>query len=243
MIANRYIPTGNTAAGGMGDVLQCTDSHLQRNVIIKKLQNGIEERRLVDEQKALAKLRSKHVVQLYDIILLADGEERKNAIVIEFIAGTDLVAGSFQVNQSYLNVLWQIASGLRDIHEAGVIHRDIKPNNIRLDKEGVIKIIDFGLARSSDAATTQSIIGTPIFMAPELWNNGTVSFDMSIDVYAFGVTCMALLGTDIPNELAARPPQGVISKSKRDISWLTCRPYRSDSCMFGDGPVEAPAND
>lgn len=208
-IATRYVPTGTTAAGGMGEIIECIDSHLQRRVIVKRLQAGIEERRLIDEQKALARLRSKHVVQLYDILDLSDGKKSDKAIVLEFIEGANLDIGSFKVGQEYLNVLWQIACGLRDIHEAGVIHRDIKPNNIRRDNEGVIKIIDFGLARSSDEAKTRSIIGTPIFMAPELWSDKTVSFDQSIDVYAFGVTCLALLGANVPTELAHRPPQAV----------------------------------
>jgi serine/threonine protein kinase len=209
MIANRYLPTGITAAGGMGEIIECIDSHLQRRVIIKRLQTGIEERRLIDEQKALARLRSKHVVQLYDILDLSDGKKRDKAIVIEFIDGANLDFGSFQVGREYLKVLWQIACGLRDIHQAGIIHRDIKPNNIRLDNEGVIKIIDFGLARSRDEAKTHSIIGTPIFMAPELWSDKTVSFDQSIDVYAFGVTCLTLLSATVPTELAHRPPQAV----------------------------------
>jgi len=208
-ITGRYEPTGATAAGGMGEIIECVDLHLQRRVIIKRLQVGVEERRLIDEQKALAKLRSKHVVQLYDIIELVDGKKRDKAIVIEFIEGENLDVASFKAGRKYLNVLWQIACGLRDIHEAGVIHRDIKPNNIRLDKEGVIKIIDFGLARSGDDAKTRSIIGTPIFMAPELWSDKTVSFDRSIDVYAFGATALALLSKNAPTELARQPPEAV----------------------------------
>ena len=208
-IAGRYEPTGATAAGGMGEIIECVDSHLQRRVIIKRLQVGVEDRRLIDEQKALAQLRSKHVVQLYDIIELADREKHDKAIVIEFIEGENLDVGSFKADRKYLNVLWQIACGLRDIHDAGVIHRDIKPNNIRLDKEGVIKIIDFGLARSDDNAKTRSVIGTPIFMAPELWSDKTVSFDRSIDVYAFGATSLALLNGSAPTELARQPPEPV----------------------------------
>jgi serine/threonine protein kinase len=208
-IANRYEPTGATSAGGMGEIIECVDTHLQRRVIIKRLQVGVEERRLLDEQKALAKLRSKHVVQLYDIVQLTDRGKPEKAIVLEYIEGKNLEIASFKADRSYLNVLWQIACGLKDIHEAGVIHRDIKPNNIRIDKEGVVKILDFGLARSHEDAKTRSVIGTPVFMAPELWTDRTISFDHSIDVYAFGATALALLGNSPPKELALRPPQPV----------------------------------
>ncbi|TRL30837.1 serine/threonine protein kinase [Methylosinus sporium] len=208
-IAGRYTPTGATAAGGMGEIIECVDTHLQRLVIIKRLQKDVEERRLLDEQKALAKLRSKHVVQLYDVVQLSDRGVPENAIVLEFIDGANLEIGSYNANRKYIHTLWQIACGLRDIHDAGVIHRDVKPNNIRLDKEGVIKIIDFGLARSEDAAKTRGIIGTPAFMAPELWSHKTISFDASIDVYAFGATAVALLSTDAPRELAQQPPRPI----------------------------------
>jgi serine/threonine protein kinase len=208
-MAGRYEATGAGAAGGMGEIIECVDLHLQRQVIVKRLQIGIEERRLLDEQKALVKLRSKHVVQLYDIIELDDRGKSEQAIVLEYIDGENLRVDSFKADLAYLKVLWQIACGLKDIHEAGVIHRDIKPSNIRIDKEGVVKIIDFGLARSREDAKTRSIIGTPVFMAPELWNDSTVSFNQSIDVYAFGATAAALLGKNPPRELAMQPPQAV----------------------------------
>ena len=208
-IADRYEPTGAISAGGMGEIIECFDLHLQRRVIIKRLQVGIQERRLIDEQKALARLRSKHVIQLYDIIELTDRRKPEKAIVIEFIDGENLEVNFFKPDRAYLNVLWQIACGLKDIHEGGVIHRDIKPSNIRVDNEGIIKIIDFGLARSGGDAKTRSIIGTPVFMAPELWSDRTVSFDQSIDVYAFGATALALLTKNPPKELAHQPPQAV----------------------------------
>jgi eukaryotic-like serine/threonine-protein kinase len=209
MISGRYEPTGGITVGGMGEIIECNDTHLQRPVIIKRLQKGVEERRLLDEQKALAKLRSKHVVQLYDVVQLSDRNRPETAIVLEYIEGNNLEIGSFKPNRNYIHTLWQIACGLRDIHAAGVIHRDIKPNNIRLDTERVIKIIDFGLARSQDTAKTRSIIGTPVFMAPELWSDKTISFDTSIDVYAFGATALALLNTSAPKELAQQPPKPI----------------------------------
>ncbi|GAB4358080.1 MAG: serine/threonine-protein kinase [Kiloniellaceae bacterium] len=209
LIADRYEPTGSASTGGMGEVIECIDRHLDRRVVVKRLQTGIEERRLLDEQRALAHLRSKHVVQLFDIVKLRDRGNEEKAIVLEYIEGKNLEPNSYAADHSYLKVLWQIAAGLQEIHDAGVIHRDIKPNNIRLDKEGIVKIIDFGLARSSDNAKTQNIIGTPVFMAPELWKDPTINFTKAIDVYAFAATAVALLNAQIPRALAMRPPGSV----------------------------------
>jgi serine/threonine protein kinase len=145
LIAKRYRTSGKVGAGGMGDIIQCHDMHLDRTVVLKTLQAGVDSRRLLDEQKALAKLRSKHVVQLFDFTEVSTGSGKVLALVLEHIEGNDLVVGSYTPNAAYLKVLWQISCGLSDIHAAGVIHRDIKPANIRLDREGVIKILDFGL--------------------------------------------------------------------------------------------------
>ena len=95
-IADRYEPPGATSAGGMGEIIECIDLHLQRRVIIKRLQADIEARRLLDEQRALAKVRSKHVVQLYDIVELTDRRKTEKAIVLEFIEGNNLGINSFK---------------------------------------------------------------------------------------------------------------------------------------------------
>lgn len=213
MIGGRYRPTGSTTAGGMGEIIECLDTRLKRRVVIKTLRVGEEERRILDEQKALAQLRSKHVVQLYDVVNFKMGSRDVIGLVLEYIDGENLDFASFKQGDDYLRVLWQIASGLSEIHAAGIIHRDIKPNNIRMDSEGVIKIIDFGLARSFDStAKTRSVIGTPIFMAPELWGSGTISFSRAIDVYAFGVTAIALLTDSFPSQLEERPPRPAVAR-------------------------------
>jgi serine/threonine protein kinase len=90
-----------------------------------------------------------------------------------------------------------------------VIHRDIKLNNIRVDREGVVKIFDFGLARSQDVAKTQGVVGTPRFIAPELWSSNTVIFDNAVDIYAFGVLALALLNKVLPTELVDLPPKQI----------------------------------
>jgi serine/threonine protein kinase len=209
MIADRYRRVGFIDGGGMGELLECFDTHLERRVILKRLQSGVEDRRLIDEYRALTSLRSKHVVQMFDLVNFAEGGNTYKAIVLEYIEGQDLAPATFEPNNDFLRVLWQIACGMKEIHAAGVIHRDIKPNNIRMDQEGIIKIIDFGLARTNSESKTRSIIGTPVFMAPELWGDETISFNRAIDIYAFGVTFISLLSANLPQSLAARPPAGI----------------------------------
>ncbi|WP_411959088.1 serine/threonine protein kinase [Pseudomonas sp. s4] len=196
LVANRYEVSPSSAAGGMGEVFTCLDTHLQRLVVIKRLQAGVESRRILDEQRALVGLRSKNVVQLYDVVNLTDRGMSETGIVLEYISGEDLCAGEFAIGREYIYALWQIASGLSDIHEAGIIHRDIKPENVRLDSEGVFKIFDFGLSRFNDDAKTNSIVGTLAYMAPELWGSKPISFSSAVDVYAFGIMCVSLIHKD-----------------------------------------------
>lgn len=191
----RYQPVvGGVAAGGMGDTACCTDLHLDRQVLIKTLKPGTDSRRIRDEVAALAEVRSKHVVQLYDVITDANGEIV--GLVEEFLTGQDLVIGGVHSFADLLRVGYPIARGIADIHEHGVVHRDIKPNNMRFDGEGCLKIYDFGLARfNGQNSHTQYIVGTPGYMAPELLvpgYGGGFQFDAAVDTFAFAVTLSAL---------------------------------------------------
>lgn len=208
-LPTRYEINGTNNSGGMGDILYCKDKHLQRDVVIKLLKNDTEQRRLLDEQCSLIQLRSKHVVQLYDVVHIGE----QIGLVLEFIQGEDLYHGEYQSDMvGLVETLWQVACGLSDIHAAGIIHRDIKPNNIRRDNADVIKVFDFGLARKLDTAKTNSVIGTVGFMAPELWRKGEVEFTTAVDVYAFGITAITLANASIPKELLEYPPQPVPHK-------------------------------
>lgn len=204
---SRYQKVEDLVPGGMGEVTLCMDGNLKRQVVVKCLQDGIEHRRLVNEQKALLELRSKHVVQLFDLIDATDNKGNSvKALVLEHIAGKALNELTFSYDITYLRTLWQIACGLCQIHSANVVHRDIKLQNIMMDGEGVIKIIDFGLAKIGSEADTVTIIGSPPFMAPELYGLPTISFDSAVDIYAFGVVALALLGFNPPSPVFARPP-------------------------------------
>jgi serine/threonine-protein kinase len=204
ILPGRYKEVGVRLRGGMGEVLQCDDLVLQRKVAIKTIPSGSDLRRIKDEISALLKLRSKHVVQVYDLLQGGDGSY---GIVQEFISGPDLSEEQTRPldTQGFYRTLWQIAAGIDDIHKQGVIHRDIKPNNMKVDPEGVIKIFDFGLARDEGAdAKTMGFVGTFGFAAPELFL-APAEFSSAIDVFAFGSTALYLLFGGIPPSMRGVP--------------------------------------
>ena len=205
-LPGRYVADGREAAGGMGDVIFCDDTHLDRKVAIKFISDERNRHRILDELKALLKMRSKHVVQVFDVVSAGD----ELGIVQEYIDGTDLseIELPFASSEIYMRALWQIAAGIADIHAIDVIHRDIKPNNMRLDPEGIVKIYDFGLARDEGHdAKTRGFVGTPYFAAPELFRFADVRFTKAVDIYAFGVTALYLATKSLPAQLKAIPPQ------------------------------------
>jgi eukaryotic-like serine/threonine-protein kinase len=208
-IPNRYVPDGRTFSGGMSEVILCNDTSLDRTVAIKVISSITETARIQDEIKALQQIRSKHVVQIFDIFIDTQDSGRKIGLVQEYLPGEDLTSLTKKKlsRDEYLKILFQISSGISDIHGENLIHRDIKPNNMKFDQEGLIKIFDFGLTRSQDAnAWTVGFRGSRGFAAPELYQNGSVFFSEAIDVYAFGMTAWFLDEPDLTIELKEIPP-------------------------------------
>lgn len=203
-LPERYRTVLGRVDGGFSRVYFCQDSHLDREVAIKFLKDPNEARRHLDELKALLQMRSKHVVQVFDIVGQADGSI---GIVEERISGDDLWDSTLPRAsvEDYLKTLWQVACGIADIHNANLVHRDIKPNNMKICPEGIVKIYDFGLARREGAdAVTQGFVGTDGFAAPELYQTGSVAFTNAVDTYAFGATAAFLQTGAIPQGLRAR---------------------------------------
>ncbi|MBU6464331.1 MAG: serine/threonine protein kinase [Bradyrhizobium sp.] len=194
----------------MSEAVVCTDTHLERQVVIKSLKPGADSKRILDELAALQSIRSKHVVQIYDVI--RDSSGNVVGIVEEYLPGDDLTSVSSPKNaDEFLRLAYPIAEGIADIHTHNRVHRDIKRQNMKFDAEDCLKIFDFGLARDAAVeASTMGEIGTPGYMAPELFSatKGTkVVFDKEVDVFAFGATLLAITLGTLPKDLKEVPPK------------------------------------
>lgn len=201
----RYKVTNENSSGGFGNVIKCLDTHLDRFVAVKSIIDPDDSPRMRDELSALMKLRSKHVVELYDVIQF---ENNDIAIVEEYVDGPSLTEIENRITsaEQLTKILWQISAGITEIHKHDVIHRDIKPGNMKIDNEGVVKIYDFGLSRSINNANTIGFKGTPVYAAPELYLP-QVEFTKAIDTYAFAVTAMCLAKTPLPTAMKTYPKQ------------------------------------
>lgn len=244
-IPDRYVPTGQKFRGGMGEVLICTDRNLDRDVAIKFIQNVTDQPRLLDEIDALQKIRSKNVVQIFDVSV-NEGSTRRIGIVQEYIPGDDLMSfleKKTLARDQYLKIIYQIASGISDIHLQGLIHRDIKPNNMKFDEENILKIFDFGLSRfTGKNDSTLGFRGTQGFAAPELYQSGFVSFTSAVDTYAFGVTALHLSGAEIPQSLSKIPPDFTNLPSFASLSInIPDRLAKMLDLTLSEDPVNRPA--
>jgi serine/threonine protein kinase len=197
-------------SGGMSSTMVCMDGHLDRLVVVKQLAEGVDPRRILDELAALQAIRSKHVVQIYDVIRDVGGNVA--AIIEEYLPGDDLTQVAPPTTPlEFLKVAYPIAEGIADIHRHGRVHRDIKRQNMKFDAEGCLKIFDFGLARDAGVnASTKGLLGTRGYMAPELFQgdeDGRVSFTPAVDTFAFAATLLVMVLGKPPACLSAQPPE------------------------------------
>lgn len=229
-LPSRYVPV-NSKNGGMSSVVQCNDTRLQRSVMIKYLDPLTDQQRLLDEIQALQSIRSAYVVQIYDVI--TDGTGNIVGVVEEFCEGRDLsdLIGLIDYQQ-FLKFGYQLISGIAEVHDHGIIHRDIKPHNVRIGNLDRLTLIDFGLARAFAGAHTVSAIGTSGFMAPELFKlhpNGSISFTTAIDVFAFASSMFLLATGGLPSAVCRRPPD--VTSDPVNFSNL---PFNVDPDLLGE---------
>jgi len=198
------------ARGGMGALYRGTHARLDRPVAIKVLAaafagSDTARRRFRREARALARLRSPHVVDVLDVLEAPDG---RPVLVTELLDGEDLGqrierTGALSIPEA-LAVAAQLADALAVAHAAGVVHRDIKPSNVFLcqtaDDSIVLKLLDFGVARlEDDAAITKTgvALGTPLYMAPEQVRKASAA-DARSDVYGAGAVLYHALAGKAP---------------------------------------------
>lgn len=203
----RFVPV-SSQSGGMSSVIKCNDTRLNRPVMVKHLDPAYDRQRLLDEIQALQSIRSDYVVQIYDVV--TDKSGVIVGVVEEYCEGVDLSESIGNIDYSkFLKFGYQLISGIAEVHDNNIIHRDIKPHNVRIGALDRSTLIDFGLARPSDGAKTVSAIGTSGFMAPELFYpnaKGAIEFSKSIDVFAFASSMYLLATGGLPADLCKRPP-------------------------------------
>ncbi len=193
--------------GGQGYVFVCDDEYLERKVAIKVMKVVSDAAVLRQEIAAVSDIRSRHVAEVYDVVHAK--RSQMVGLVQEFVPGPSLEEYVKTSHDSkLLQVAWQLASGIADIHSHRKIHRDIKPSNARFDDEGVLKILDFGMAMvDREDAETHRARGTLGFIAPEPYGSPPVPVTKAVDTYAFGVLCwyMATRGSLAPAMLETPP--------------------------------------
>jgi len=202
-------------AGGMGEVYRARDAKLNRTVAIKVLPESLATdadrlMRFEREAQMLAALNHPHIAQIYGLEG-REGQEASSCIVMELVEGPTLAdrigLGPIPFAEA-LSMATQIADALAAAHDHGIVHRDLKPANIKVRGDGVVKVLDFGLAKTLDpppssiAATTSPtlsvhatqagiILGTAAYMAPEQALGKAV--DKRADIWAFGVVLFEML--------------------------------------------------
>jgi serine/threonine protein kinase len=194
--------------GGMGAVYKARQPNLDRLVAVKVLPPEVGadasfSERFTREARALARLNHQNIVAVHDFGRAGD----LYYFVMEYVDGTTLRqlvdVGELQPEEA-LSIVPQICDALQFAHDEGVVHRDIKPDNILLDRKGRVKVADFGLAKLLDRAPadasltgTHQVMGTPHYMAPEQMQ-GSRDVDHRADIYSVGVVFYEMLTGQLP---------------------------------------------
>ncbi|MEX0692648.1 MAG: serine/threonine-protein kinase [Gemmatimonadales bacterium] len=208
-LGDRYVLADLLGRGGFAEVWKAREVTLDRDVAVKVLRpeladNAEVAERFLREARAMARLAHPHIVQIY-----ATGEhERLVWVTMQFVGGESLRTklervGALTTDEA-VRVLDEAAQALHAAHAAGIIHRDVKPDNILLDGDGRALLTDFGIARAQQATShtltgTGLILGTPHYMSPEQGGGGD-DVDQRADLYSLGVVGYQVLAGRLPFE-------------------------------------------
>ena len=202
LLQNRYEIMNRIGSGGMADVYKARDHKLNRFVAVKVLKQEFkDDKAFVSkfrvEAQAAAGLAHANIVNVYDV-----GEDRGvSFIVMELVEGITLKSyiakkGRLSVREA-TSIALQVAAGLESAHNNGIIHRDVKPQNIIISLDGKAKIADFGIARAASSDTiTSSAMGSVHYCAPEQTRGGYS--DAKSDIYSMGITMFEMLTGRVP---------------------------------------------
>jgi serine/threonine protein kinase len=220
IFARRFEIIEEIGKGGMGAVYKAYDNKIREVVALKLLKPEIASdaeiiERFRNELKLARQVSHRHVCRMYDL-----GEEWLSIYIsMEYVPGEDLksfIRRSGHLNEAKaLGLTRQILEGLVEAHRLGVVHRDLKPQNIMIDRDGNAKIMDFGIARSlhtKGVTGTGVIIGTPEYMAPEQAEGRDV--DHRADIYALGAILFEMVTGRVPFE--GQTPLSIVLKHRSE---------------------------
>lgn len=205
MIGNRYIVSKLIGEGGMADVYLAIDSVLKRQVAIKVLRGELNDdpvnlKRFQREANAITNLSHPNIVEVYDV-----GEEsNRNYIVMEYVPGKTLkqlikARGALHPDEA-INIMKQLVSATSHAHRNGIIHRDIKSQNVLIKDDGTVKLSDFGIASTSESqqqlTQTDTVMGSVHYLAPELARGHQAT--VQSDIYSLGIVFYEMLTGNVP---------------------------------------------
>jgi serine/threonine-protein kinase len=193
----KYEVVGKLGQGAMGEVFHARDPSLGRNVAVKRITAGLDadetvRRRFRREAEAAARLMHPNIVTVYEL----GTEGGQLFMAMELLDGVDLkqaiAAGRMTLDEK-VGVTLQVCEGVAFAHSHDVVHRDLKPANIRVQPDGVAKIMDFGLVRVGDSNMTRTgtLMGSPAYMSPEVLMGSRA--DARADIFSLGAVFYELL--------------------------------------------------
>jgi serine/threonine protein kinase/Tfp pilus assembly protein PilF len=258
--ADRYQIIEELGRGGMGRVYKVMDTKVKEKVALKLLKPEIASdkktiERFSNELKFARKIRHKNVCQMFDL----NEEKGIHYITMEYVPGEDLrsmirMSGQLSVGTA-VNIAKQICEGLTEAHKIGVVHRDLKPQNVMIDRDGIARVMDFGIARSIKGKGITGagvMVGTPEYMSPEQVEGKDI--DERSDIYSLGVILYEMTTGKVPFEgdtpftigvkhksEAPKDPRELNSHIPEDLSHLIlkCMEKEKDNRYQSAGEVRA----
>lgn len=254
VIEGRYRIDGALGAGGMSTVYESTDLVTKRVLVLKTLKHEFTRpelgQLLQSEFRTMAALHHPNLAEVHDFVITGAGS---HFFTMERVDGVDLRSATEGRSwQEIVGLVVQVCRALAYIHSRGLIHFDVKPANVLVDRQGVVKLLDFGVAAVKNELEGSTLRGTPVFMAPELFSGRIQEIDQRVDLYSLGMTLFDLLCRRSPVDersidrimqkvLAGEAARFRPDEAERLPAWLCALVQRLVSIDASDRPPTAGA--